>query len=127
VSDSAPAGVSKDVVAEAANNYSGGVAVAERVPGELGSALADVVRSGLTSGLHTAAVVSACLSVLLCGLSVWLLRNVPVTGADESAADDDDKGHDDKGHDDKRHDGERHDDDVLAEQHVRTTSSSTGV
>ncbi|MFD6339055.1 MFS transporter [Streptomyces sp. NPDC060131] len=124
VSDSAPAGVSKDVVAEAANNYSGGVAVAERVPGELGPALADVVRSGLTSGLHTAAVVSACLSVLLCGLSVWLLRNVPVTGAEESA---DDEHHDDKGHDDKRHDGERHDDDVLAEQHVRTTSSSTGV
>ncbi len=81
----APAGAPPEAVSEAAGNLGGGLAVTERLPGEVGRAMSEAVRGAFTSGLSAAAIVSGALSLALIGLVLPLLRRVPRTrGADES-------------------------------------------
>ncbi|WP_424187327.1 MFS transporter [Actinokineospora sp. G85] len=81
VTAGAPEAAPDAAVGEIANNLSGGLALAERLAGEVGSTMTSVVRGAFTSGFHTAAAVSAVLCVVFLGLAVTLLKGVPATGA----------------------------------------------
>ncbi|WP_405148605.1 MFS transporter [Sphaerisporangium sp. NBC_01403] len=86
VQAASPAGAPADVVREAAGNLGGGLAIAERLPGELGEAMAATVRNAFASGLHAAAIISGSLAAALLALALLLLRRVAPTGARETPA-----------------------------------------
>ncbi|MFE0173285.1 MFS transporter [Streptomyces sp. NPDC059002] len=81
VNADAPADAPTGVVSQAADNLGGGLSTAERLPGELGRAMASAVRDALTSGLHAAALISGALSAALIVFVLLLLRRVAPTGA----------------------------------------------
>ncbi|MGW0595344.1 hypothetical protein [Streptosporangium sp. NPDC002607] len=76
VQAASPAGAPADVVREAAGNLGGGLAIAERLPGELGEAMAATVHNAFASGLHAAAIISGGPAAALLVLALLLLRRV---------------------------------------------------
>ncbi|WP_216631146.1 MFS transporter [Nocardiopsis coralli] len=71
---SSPEGVEEGELQDAAETVGGGVAVAERTPGEPGAALLEAVRSSFADGLQLAATISAVVLVAGAALAVVFLR-----------------------------------------------------
>ncbi|MET8054395.1 hypothetical protein ABZU75_43155 [Streptosporangium sp. NPDC005286] len=86
VQAASPTGAPADVVREAAGNLGGGLAIAERLPGELGEAMAATVRNAFASGLHAVAIISGGPAAALLVLVLLLLRRVAPTGTRETPA-----------------------------------------
>ncbi|MFE6778434.1 MFS transporter [Streptomyces sp. NPDC057676] len=82
----APADAPVEAVSRAADNVGGGLAIAERLPGETGRSMASAVRAAFTSGLHAAAIVGGALSAVLIVLVLLLLRRVSPTRTPQSPA-----------------------------------------
>ncbi|MFL6145650.1 MAG: MFS transporter [Labedaea sp.] len=74
VAGALPAGVPAGLGAAAEETLGGAVAVAGRLPGELGGAVLDAARGAFTGGLHTVAAVTAVLMVLAAVAAVVALR-----------------------------------------------------
>ncbi len=80
-----PEGVPAEVATVARDTLGGAVAVAERLPGDLGTAVIDVARDAFVQGMQAASAISAVLAVGVAVLAVVMLRDVG-SGDDREAA-----------------------------------------
>ncbi len=85
VADGLPAGIPAEAAASARDTLGGAVAVAQQLPGELGTAVIGVARDAFVQGMQVASTISALLAVGLAILAVVMLRNVG-SGEDREAA-----------------------------------------
>ena len=76
VAEGLPAGIPAEAAAAARDTLGGAVAVAQELPGELGTAVIGVARDAFVQGMQVASTVSAVLAVGLAILAVVMLRNV---------------------------------------------------
>ena len=91
VIDAVPAGV-PPVAADAARDTLGGaVAVADKLPGEAGTALLDVARDAFTHGLHLASATGAIIAIGMAVLVATLLRHARTGAEPEQQVDDSDE------------------------------------
>ncbi|MCO1659068.1 MFS transporter [Pseudonocardia humida] len=86
VADSVPAGLPPEAAAATADGLPAAVAAAERLPGQLGTALLEPARAAFTSGLNAAAALTAALALTLAVVAVTVLRHVRPVGADTDDA-----------------------------------------
>jgi DHA2 family multidrug resistance protein-like MFS transporter len=93
VAEGLPDGVPATAAAAARDTLGGAVAVAQELPGELGTAVIGVARDAFVQGMQVASTVSAVLAVGVAILAVVMLRNVG-SGEDREAAADADAGTD---------------------------------
>jgi MFS transporter, DHA2 family, multidrug resistance protein len=82
VADSVPAGVPPEAAAAAADSLPRAAAATEQLPEQLGAALLEPARAAFTSGLNSAAALTAALVLGLAVVAVSALRHVRPTGAD---------------------------------------------
>jgi DHA2 family multidrug resistance protein-like MFS transporter len=85
VAEGLPAGVPATAAAAARDTLGGAVAVAQELPGELGTAVIGVARDAFVQGMQVASTISAVLAVGVAILAVVMLRNVG-SGEDREAA-----------------------------------------
>jgi DHA2 family multidrug resistance protein-like MFS transporter len=84
---SVPAGLPTDAATTARESIANAVAVAEQLPGPLADELLASARQAFTSGLNVVCVLAAVLSVVLAGLAVLWLHQVPTTSESNSDSD----------------------------------------
>jgi DHA2 family multidrug resistance protein-like MFS transporter len=85
VAEGLPDGVPATAAAAARDTLGGAVAVAQDLPGELGTAVIGVARDAFVQGMQVASTISAVLAVGVAILAVVMLRNVG-SGEDREAA-----------------------------------------
>jgi MFS transporter, DHA2 family, multidrug resistance protein len=83
--DALPAGVPADAAVVARDTLGGAVAVADQLPGQLGTAVLDAARDAFVQGMQVATTISAVIAVGVAILAIVMLRNVG-SGADREAA-----------------------------------------
>ena len=72
-----PPGVPTEAADAARDTLGSALAVAARLPGEIGSDLADLARAAFTNALHSTAIVSAAILTVLAGVVIMTLKQVP--------------------------------------------------
>jgi len=82
-----PGGVPAEAAAAARDTLGAAVAVAEQLPGELGTAVIDVARDAFVQSMQAAATISAVLAMGVAILAIVMLRNVGSGDEREAAAD----------------------------------------
>ena len=85
VAEGLPDGVPPVAAAAARDTLGGAVAVAQELPGELGTAVIGVARDAFVQGMQVASTISAALAIGVAILAVVMLRNVG-SGEDREAA-----------------------------------------
>jgi DHA2 family multidrug resistance protein-like MFS transporter len=72
-----PPGVPTEAADAARDTLGSALAVAARLPGEIGSDLADLARAAFTNALHSTAIVAAVLLTVLAAVVIMTLKQVP--------------------------------------------------
>lgn len=72
-----PDGLSPEAAEAATGTLGAAVAVAGRLPDQLGSALLDGARTAFTAGLQVSAIIGAAIALAVAGLAAVMLRQVP--------------------------------------------------
>jgi DHA2 family multidrug resistance protein-like MFS transporter len=80
VGDGLPAGVPAEAADAVRDTLGGATGVAQRLPGDLGTAVLDVAHSAFVSGMQTVAAISIALAVGVAILAFVALRHVPPRG-----------------------------------------------
>jgi DHA2 family multidrug resistance protein-like MFS transporter len=89
VGEGLPAGIPLEAAETARDTLGGAVAVAQQLPGELGSAIAALARDAFVQGMQVASTISAVMAVGVAILAVVMLRNIGSGDDREAAAADD--------------------------------------
>jgi DHA2 family multidrug resistance protein-like MFS transporter len=87
LTEALPADVPVGAAEAARDTLGGALAVAEQLPGQLGSAVIDLARDAFVQGMQVATMISATLAVGIAILAVVMLRNVGSGAEREAAAD----------------------------------------
>ena len=114
IADALPAGVPADAAIAARDTLGGAVAVAQELPGQLGTAVLEVARDAFVQGMQAATTLSAVISVGVAILAVVMLRNVGSGDEREAAAEAESK---------EPSDNERAQDHERAHREARRTSA----
>jgi MFS transporter, DHA2 family, multidrug resistance protein len=72
-----PPGVPTEAADAARDTLGSALAVAARLPGEIGSDLADLARAAFTNALHSTAIVAAVILIVLAAVVIMTLKQVP--------------------------------------------------
>jgi DHA2 family multidrug resistance protein-like MFS transporter len=92
VADAIPAEVPSGVADAARDTLGGAVEVAAELPERIGAPLLDAAREAFTRGMHVAALIGALVALTIAILAVTMLRHVPRSGGDEDAPEEIDAG-----------------------------------
>ncbi|MEA2575532.1 MAG: transporter, family, multidrug resistance protein [Chloroflexia bacterium] len=87
VANGLPAGIPAEAATVARDTLGGAVAVAQQLPGQMGTALLDVARQAFVQGLHIAAGISGIVAVVAAIVAVMVFRGV--SGSAQHAGDQD--------------------------------------
>jgi DHA2 family multidrug resistance protein-like MFS transporter len=87
VIDAVPAGVPTAAAEAARDTLGGALAVAEKLPGEAGTALLAAARDAFTQGLHLAVGTGAVVAILVAALVAILLRDVRTSSRSDDQSD----------------------------------------
>jgi MFS transporter, DHA2 family, multidrug resistance protein len=87
LTEALPADVPVGAAEAARDTLGGALAVADQLPGQLGSAVTDIARDAFVQGMQVATMISATLAVGVAILAVVMLRNVGSGAEREAAAD----------------------------------------
>ncbi|WP_024875084.1 MFS transporter [Saccharomonospora piscinae] len=83
--DTAPSGLSGDLLTTAQDNVASALTIAADLPGQLGEQLSSAAKSAFASGMNVFAVVCIVILIVAAVTIAALLRHVPPTGSEEAA------------------------------------------